>query len=333
MWERTSVIERAQDDGPGVVRGTLVTNAEASDGHILDVLGMEATAPAPMLFGHDDFSGERNLGSWANFTKRGNKMSKLGDQSLLAAGQIELGGTGDRADWRADMAHMIDAGHVGALSVRWADGKTPPVRRVNLPSDHPAFVDDSKATGAQRWGLFFESSRLLEGSVVTIGADPGALMHCYRGAEGAERELWKYAMRDAGPIDTMPRDELETHFGAILRHLAEMPAFPALEDEPDPTVLAQILERIELIDERLDDLTIDTGRVPADPPTAPERVEDAAPLAALSPKLQALAMLETRGDEFSPLKVVRDMLAGIKADREEMHARFLAKVEEMRGRV
>ena len=91
---------------------------------------------------------------------------------------------------------MIEKKHIGSFSVRWSE-LTEPIRRVNLPSDHPAFVDEKKASGRQRWGLYFEKWRLLEGSVVTLGADPAALIGRMQEAEGDVRTYWRKAINHA----------------------------------------------------------------------------------------------------------------------------------------
>jgi hypothetical protein len=91
---------------------------------------------------------------------------------------------------------MIERKHIGALSVRWAPVGDP-IRRVNLPSDHAAFVDSETAKGNKRWGLYFPKWRLLEGSVVTLGADPAALIGRMRDSEGDVRSNWRAAINSA----------------------------------------------------------------------------------------------------------------------------------------
>ena len=185
------VIERAEGDPPGHVAGMLATDGEASDGDILDIDGGQIPKRAPLLFGHQDWSGDRNLGSWERFEKTTTtKAGKLGSKGVRGFGQIELGGSGEPQAWRDDIAHMIDRKHIGALSVRWSPVGDP-IRRVNLPSDHAAFVDANTATGNKRWGLFFPKWRLLEGSVVTLGADPAALIGRMRESKGEVRSNWR----------------------------------------------------------------------------------------------------------------------------------------------
>lgn len=191
IYERaaTNVIERAEGDAVGAVRGVLVTDGEASDGHILNIKGGEIPERPPLLFGHDDYTGTGNLGSWDSLNKfYGN--GGLGEQGIRGDAQIELDGAGNQLAWRQDIAHMVGKGHIGAFSVRWTEVGDP-VRRVNLPSDHPAFVDDKKATGRQRWGYYFEKWRLLEGSIVTLGADPAALIGRMQQSHGNVRSLWR----------------------------------------------------------------------------------------------------------------------------------------------
>lgn len=194
MYERTSQIERQEESADGVVGGILVTDGEASDGHILNIKGGEIPPTAPLLFGHDDFTGTGNLGSWTSLKKF--KGDPLGGSGIRGTAQIELGGEGSQQAWRADVNHMIDKGHIGAFSVRWEE-TSPPIPRVNLPSDHPAFLDAAKAKGRARFGLFFEKWRLLEGSVVTLGADPAALIGRMQQSTGDVRTYWRETINRA----------------------------------------------------------------------------------------------------------------------------------------
>ena len=190
VYERTCTIERAAEGAEaGLISGILATDGEASDGHILNIGGVKLPERAPLLFGHDSYTGTGNLGSWTGFEKFANG-KKLGESGIRGNAQIELDGEGAQADWRGDINMMIDKGHIGAFSVRWEELEEP-VYRVNLPSDHPAFVDAKKATGRQRWGMWFEKWNLLEGSVVTLGADPAALVGRLMEAEGDMRGFWR----------------------------------------------------------------------------------------------------------------------------------------------
>jgi hypothetical protein len=185
-YQRTCAIERAESDAPGQIGGILVSDGEASDGHILNIAGAKFPEQAPLLFGHDDFTGTGNLGSWMSFEK-----STAGKLAVVRGkAQIELGGQGVQQDFRNDVNYMIEKKHIGQFSVRW-DEISDPVRRVNLPSDHPAFVDSTKEKGRKLWGWYFEKWRLVEGSVVTLGADPAALIGRMHETEGDVRNCWR----------------------------------------------------------------------------------------------------------------------------------------------
>lgn len=196
VYERKTpgAIERQEGSERGVVSGIVVTDGEASDGHILNIDGIEVPDNPPLLFGHDDYTGTGNLGSWRSFTKfKGNGPGKSG---LRGVGQIELSGSGSQLAWREDVSHMIEQGHIGGLSIRWEEIGDPQ-RRVNLPSDHPAFIDEKKATGRQQWGFYFEKSRMMENSVVTLGSDPSALIGRMQESEGDLRAFWRSAINHA----------------------------------------------------------------------------------------------------------------------------------------
>ena len=141
-YERTT-LAAAVGGEDGAISGLLATDGEASDGDILDMDGGQIPSRAPLLFGHQDWSGDRNLGSWEKFKKvdTGKAVKKLGGKGLHGDARIELDGPdGPQKDWRTDMAFMVGRKHINGLSIRWS-GVGDPLRRVNLPSDHPAFVD------------------------------------------------------------------------------------------------------------------------------------------------------------------------------------------------
>ena len=166
-------LERAADTGTtGEISGVLATDGEASDGDILHIPGGEMTAPMPLMFGHDDLpfgDALRHLGSWTAFSKS--------EHEVRGTARIEMDvGEGGSLEFRKDVAAMIGAGHINALSIRWEPTK-PPVRRVNLPSDHYAAVDgENEKDPRKRYGYFYPAWRGLEGSIVTLGADRDAMI-------------------------------------------------------------------------------------------------------------------------------------------------------------
>lgn len=191
-YERTSTIERVEGGGDGRLAGILVTDGEASDGHILDIDGGDLPKRAPLLFGHDDVSGSSNLGSWDGFEK----IDRGKGRAIRGTAQIEQGGQGVQQEWRDDIALMIAKKHINQFSVRWNETDDP-IPRINLSSDHPAFVDAQKEKSSRkRWGLYFPKWRLLEGSVVTLGADPNALIGRMAECSGDIRKLWRSAVNE-----------------------------------------------------------------------------------------------------------------------------------------
>lgn len=255
LYRRYARIEKT--DQAGALTGILATDGEAADGHILSIRGAEAKAPAPLLFGHDAGSGRGNLGSWTSFDVMHGK--KLGDSQIRGFASIELEGAGEQKDWRSDIAHMVAQGHIRAFSVRWEPTEKP-TRRINLPENHPAFIPED-GPEPQRWGLFFPKWRLLEGSVVTLGADPKALIgRALEGPRGLAID-WLRATADclafdpatplgevlgrAGPDPELLLEANARLIAAIDLHLASVamrdapPAAPRVDVEvatPPPTV-------------------------------------------------------------------------------------------------
>ncbi len=263
QYERTCSIERAEDGAAaGLISGILATNGEALDGHILNMDGVNLPDRAPLLFGHDDYTGTGNLGSWTGFRKFG-EGKKLGKHGIRGTAQIELSGEGSQAAWRSDVAHMIDKGHIGAFSVRW-DEIGDPVARVNLPSDHPAFVDSKKANGRQRWGLYFDKWRLLEGSVVTLGADPAALLGRMQASHGDVRGYWRKAINYA----LTEREEVAGLVGVHLENgetvFVERAAYDAMLEDANSTYF----RAMDLHEEATEHLLATVAGF--DNPTAPE---------------------------------------------------------------
>ena len=191
-YQRPGELERSRHAQRGDIAGILASDGEAGDGHILNLDGGELTEGSPMLFGHDDYSGERNLGVWNRFERFPYK----GGAAIRAHGQIKLGGEGAKKEWRNDMAYMIGEKAVGGLSIRW-DPIDEPIRRTSLPADHKAYVDHRKAKGPGRNGLFFPRWSMLEGSVVTLGADTEAMIGRMAESEGDLRQFWRDTINSA----------------------------------------------------------------------------------------------------------------------------------------
>ena len=188
--ERTMRVDSV-DEG-GVFQMTLASEGEASDGDILSMKGGQIPERMPLLLSHWN-DPTAIAGSVTNPSKE----LKHTPPRLRATGQIEMSGEGTLAEIRRDVAMMINK-HGGAVSIRWdeVDGGDPPIRRVNLASDHPYFVDAEKEKSwRKRSGYFWPSWKGLEGSIVALGADSSATidgrLYAQRAEEteeGAERE-------------------------------------------------------------------------------------------------------------------------------------------------
>lgn len=264
-----------QIDESGRFSMTLVTEGEASDGHILNVAGGHLPERMPLLVSHwNDPSGA------AGSVTEPEKRTKDKPPRVRAVGQIEMEGEGAPAEIRRDLAFMIQKGHVGAVSVRWdeVEGK-PPVRRVNLPSDHPYYVDAETERGsAKRWGYYFEEWRAMEGSIVALGADPGALIGRAEETTGAVRSFWRSQAAAAEASD------LPAALEALRIHAQECIDLGA---DPEELVrsLAVVCPEIEIRDPEAGDVV---ASAPTDPETTdPEARSQTTPEPPAEPEITA----------------------------------------------
>jgi len=191
--ERVARIESV-DMETGRFKMTLATEGEASDGNILSIAGGQIPKRMPMLISHFN-----DPTATAGSVIEAEKILTDSPPRLRAVGQIEMGGVGQLSEVRRDIAYMINQGHITGVSIRWdeVDGK-PPVRRVNLPSDHPAFVNgESEKSWRKRMGLFFTHWKAMEGSIVALGADPKALIGRSQETSGDVSTFWRSMATDA----------------------------------------------------------------------------------------------------------------------------------------
>jgi hypothetical protein len=154
----------------GQFPAVLFTNGEASDGHIVDIRGLEVDDRVP-LFRNHDADPATQLGSLVNPRKTG-KTTRLGGASLRMDGMLALDGDGENADIRRDVALLISRGDITGMSGRW-DVLGDPKARASLDKNHYAYKKD---LGGFHTPMFFERARVLEGSIVGIGADSAALI-------------------------------------------------------------------------------------------------------------------------------------------------------------
>lgn len=228
VFKRILELERdAKAPAPlGVVRGVLATDGEASDGHIISIAGGEVSPGMPFLYGHDQFSGDRDLGSWVAFRKITSR--KPGESKIIGDAEIELEGAGASRDWREDVAVKVSKGRLRGLSIRWEPIDSP-VPRVNLSKDHPAYIDAEKERGnVKRWGLWFPTWRGVEGSLVAVGSDRDCLTEAARG-DSPVAAMYRSALVDHDEHQAELEREIEARVASLELFLApgKVPAAPA----------------------------------------------------------------------------------------------------------
>jgi hypothetical protein len=168
----------------------LATDGEASDGDILSIKGAKFAKQAPLQNAHMNEAGQ-TLGSVTDFQKDlSGKPAKL-----RAMGTIEMDGEGPNADIRRDIAFMISQGHIRGVSVRWE-----PLTwrwRADLPEDHPAHVNlEKEKDPRKRYGIHFDTWRVLEGSIAPIQADKQSVVGRADETEGEISAFWRREAED-----------------------------------------------------------------------------------------------------------------------------------------
>ncbi len=218
----THAIDRA-DSGEntlGTFPAVLATNGEASDGHILHIKGNKTPSRMSLLFGHRSDAMTPSLGS---VTKPRKGKTADGKHDALRTTQvIQMEGDGQMADIRRNIALLVHEDDLNGMSVRWVPDEV--IRRIDLPRNHYAFIDADKADRDQEsyWGYFHKASHNQEGSIVAIGADPGALIGRAQELKGSPSSVFFRAL--AHSIEHGERADgmaqLGTAFGAYQEALA-----------------------------------------------------------------------------------------------------------------
>lgn len=157
----------------------LASNGEASDGHIIDVGGMEVGERIPMFANHNADPLQR-MGGLIRPSIAGN-VKKLGRAFLKMVGVIDMTGDSALAEIRRDVAQGISLGDLTQMSLRWDDLEAP-IARAALDKKHFAYSE----AGADSWNtpMFFARTEAREGSIVGLAADQAALI-------GRSRDLTK----------------------------------------------------------------------------------------------------------------------------------------------
>jgi hypothetical protein len=212
--ERILTLERAEKINleTGEFPMVLASDGEASDGDILDVAGARYDAQVPLQNSHLS-NVKETLGSITNLRKDLTTTPKL----LRGLGTVELGGP--QALIRQDIAYMVSQGHIRSMSVSWE-----PIKwraRVNLPSDHPAYVNaDTEKSYRKRYGLLFDQWRVKEGSLVAVPSDKQALIgradEVGRGAVADFYRSWAETLPEV-EAPALPAETALAVFGAQVR--------------------------------------------------------------------------------------------------------------------
>jgi len=333
---RFADIERAEINmQTGEFPMVLASDGEASDGDILSIEGAVFGERAPLQVSHIN-DPRATAGSVTGFRRDLTSSPK----KLRAKGRIELGGEGPAADIRRDLAYMIQQGHVTGISVRWEPIEY--TRRINLPSDHHAYVNaESEKDWRKRYGYFHKKWRVQEGSIVAVQADKECLVGRAAETQGAVSAFWTEMAKHVEP-----REAIE---------LAGLPSEPPAEDAggadarvtapPSPDSLkaafaAQVRE-LAAAGFTADDLSTIVAEQSA--PAPPSAAQLASALEAATREIEAmraeLAEIKDRGtgEPVPPLRSVAAIVVHLESMLEARNRRALAAaqalIEKKLGRV
>ncbi len=243
---RAASLDAQIDTDTGEFSMVMATQGEASDGHILNIAGIETPDEMPLQLDHGR-SSLANLGIVSNM--RTDTID--GVPVLRGDGRIRLTGDGEALAQRRDIVDAISRGDLGGVSLTWESSKAK--ERRELPRNHPAHVARTESDPRKRFGLFFESSRAIEQSIVAIPADRGALIgRAETAQDDSLREVWRSLASRAVDTDTGRYleiiDALELKVAELEERL-QRDAAPASDDLPAeaPQLTSEVLQA--LIDE------------------------------------------------------------------------------------
>lgn len=323
----------------------LATDGEASDGDILSIEGAQFAERAPLQLSHIN-DPRATAGSVFGFRRDLQSTPK----KLKARGQIEMGGDGAAADIRRDLAFMVGQGHVTGISVRWEPIEW--VRRINLPSDHEAFVDaESEKDWRKRYGLYFKKWRVQEGSIVAVQADKQAMIgraehwESEQGPKSAVAAFYRAMAEDAKDASVfvkMPATEEEAAADPIR---ADKATAPAVVKPPTPEGLkaafaAQIRE-LQAAGLSVDDLADVLEENRPEAPTTDDLLTRLKAtqneLAAMRSQIASLEGSRVNGVPTPPLRSVAEIVNQLDAMLEQSNQKALAAtralIDKRAGRV
>lgn len=316
-----SVDRSSVDAESGTFEATLFTDGEASDGHILNIKGGKIPKRMPLFVNHTA-DPTTQLGSLYPVGKT--------DHEVRVRGEIMLDGDGAPLEVRRDLLAKMAAGHVSRMSGRWDAADKDVQRRVNLPADHFAHVDEKKADSRQLWGLYFDKWEAMEGSVVGLGADPQAVMRWARDEESPEcvREFWKAQV---------PGAQLQGVLASLQAYIRE-----AISAGVDPEQVADLLrnpQQPEPEQEPVEAAPVEPERAEPEPEPTPSEVAEAAAgeVASIATVLERLSAIDARLTELRTAQAETDeQVAEIASDdaavidAEEIDRRLAERTDAIR---
>ncbi len=230
-------------------RAAIFTNGEASDGDIIDMSTLKIGASMP-FFAQHMADPTTQLG-----TLSGGKVTQRSDSQGSEAvwnGRIDLGGVGDPSKIRIDVAHRMSTGELKRFSGRWGmalDGGTKVTRRVDLTKGHPAYVDASSASedDIRTHGYYWEGAQAMEGSLVGLGADPGATLRTAAALAFGEKCRAATAKADEADLEAIaPSKQRDV---------------PVTEDDPHLRFVEQIQESMRMMAHQMGDMQTSLGEI------------------------------------------------------------------------
>ncbi len=181
---RQATLDARIDTDTGEFDMVMASEGEASDGHIVSMRGLETPDELPLQLDHQRSA----LGNVGNVSKI-RKDAVGGIPVTRGVGRIRLTGEGEALEARRDLVDAISRGDICGVSLTWDSIRH--IERRELPRKHPAHVSRTEKDPRRRYGIYFETSRAIEQSIVAIPADREALIGRSEAAENAvSREMW-----------------------------------------------------------------------------------------------------------------------------------------------
>ena len=162
---------------------------------------------------------------------------------------------------------MLQAGHVKGMSLRATGTKVTP--RTELPRNHTAFVGRDEPSLAKRFGHFFERFEMVEGSVVALPADKGAIVERAEQTEGPVKEFWESFLPEEDFEETPETQDVEVaehntseieDVRSLERFLGEMPGISRKEAKRLASIKNETVQPSRDAEDKTPELTLEEIR-------------------------------------------------------------------------